>query len=111
MLDEKDLLAIAALMDGKLKEQDERFSTRMDAMDEKFTSQLVEQEERIIRKVNVIIENTVTPRFDLLAEEQADMKRRLTELMDNDTISERLDVLEIQVRGCLREIEKLKKAQ
>ena len=60
MLEEKDLQAIAQLMKG---------------MEDRIDQKLAQQKKEIMQEVGVLIENEVTPRFNLLAEGQEPAER------------------------------------
>ena len=93
MLDEKDLQAIAQLIDAKL--------------DQKLAHQKVE----IMHEVGALIEVDVIPRFNLLADGQKLIQEKMLPAEAWDETEERLDVLEAVVKRHSREIENLKKAQ
>ena len=100
MLEEKDLQAIAQLMQGIKKE----------IIGE--TNELLAQQKReIMHEVGVLIENEVTPKFNLLAEGQEEILRRMPSEEDMDIIDGRLTALEASVRKLNREVAQLKKAQ
>lgn len=93
MLDEKDLQAIAQLIDAKL--------------DQKLARQKVE----IMHEVGALIEVDVIPRFSLLADGQKLIREKMLPAEAWDETEERLDVLETVVKRHSREIENLKRAQ
>lgn len=100
MLEEKDLQAIAQLMQGIKKE----------IIGE--TNELLAQQKReIMHEVGVLIENEVTPKFNLLAEGQEEILRRMPSEEDMDIIDGRLTALEASVRKLNREVAQLKKVQ
>ena len=96
MLEEKDLQAIAQLMQG---------------MEDRIDQKLAQQKKEIMQEVGVLIENDVTPRFNLLAEGQEEILRRMPSEEDMDIIDGRLTALEASVRKLNREVAQLKKAQ
>lgn len=85
MLDEKDLQAIAQLMEQQRKD--------------------------IMQDVKVLLDTEVTTKFNLLAEGIEDIQRRMPSEDDMDIIDGRLDTLEAIVKKHSREISDLKKAQ
>lgn len=89
MLDEKDLQAIAKLMDVKL--------TR--------------QKQEIMHEADALIEADVLPKFNLLADGQKLIREQMVTRDDLADLESRLDVLEAVTRRNVREIDKLKKAQ
>ena len=100
MLEEKDLQAIAQLVQGMKKE----------IIGE--TNELLAQQKReIMHEVGVLIENEVTPKFNLLAEGQEEILRRMPSEEDMDIIDGRLTALEASVRKLNREVAQLKKVQ
>ena len=100
MLEEKDLQAIAQLMQDMKKE----------IIGE--TNELLAQQKReIMQEVGVLIENEVTPKFNLLAEGQEEILRRMPSEEDMDIIDGRLTALEASVRKLNRDVAQLKKVQ
>ena len=100
MLEEQDLQAIAQLMQDMNKE----------IIGE--TNELLAQQKReIMQEVGVLIENEVTPKFNLLAEGQEEILRRMPSEEDMDIIDGRLTALEASVRKLNREVAQLKKVQ
>ena len=119
MLEEKDLQAIAQIMDSRIGESEKRMA---ETLDQKLaqqkreimgeTKELLSQPKREIRReVGVLIENEVPPRFNLLAEGQEDILRRMPNEDDMDIIDGRLTTLEASVKKLNREVAQLKKAQ
>ena len=96
MLEEKDLQAIAQLMKG---------------MEDRIDQKLAKQQKEIMQEVGGLLENAVTPRFNLLAEGQEEILRRMPSEEDMDIIDGRLTALEASVRKLNREVAQLKKAQ
>ena len=96
MLEEKDLQSIAQLMQG---------------MEDRIDQKLAQQKKEIMQEVGVLIENEVTPRFNLLAENQQSMMEKLERLDDLDIMDTRITALEAMVRKLNREVAQLKKAQ
>ena len=92
MLDEKDLQAIAALMDSKIKESEDRMAGLM----------------------KVVMENEVTPKFNMLAEMLSDLKEEVGQIpkdKDRKMVIEKLEVHDAVLKLHSEEIAKLKKAQ
>ena len=96
MLDERDLQAIAELMQG---------------MEARFDQKLSQQRKEIMHDVKVLLDTEVTTKFNLLAEGIEDIQRRMPSEDDMDIIDGRLDTLEAIVKKHSREIAELKKAQ
>lgn len=77
MLEEKDLQAIAQLIQG---------------MEDRINQKLAQQKKEIMQEVGVLIENEVTPRFNLLAEELDTIKERLPDPDDMEKMQDELDL-------------------
>lgn len=84
MLDEKDLQSIVKLMDQQKKD--------------------------IIREVSVLIENEVTPKFNLLAEGQQTILETLAPKNRVDELEDEVKFLKSIVRQMNEDIQQLKKA-
>lgn len=96
MLEEKDLQAIAQLMKG---------------MEDRIDQKLAQQKKEIMQEVGVLIENEVTPRFNLLAEELDTIKERLPDQDDMEKMQDELDLHYAMLKKHTNEIQTLKKAQ
>ena len=92
MLDERDLQAIAQLMNQQKQEIQEEIKA---------------SESRMM----VLMESYFEPKFNLLADGQALIRETMLPAEAMNTAEDRLDVLEAAVKLHSREIEKLKKAQ
>ena len=104
MLEEKDLQAIAQLME----------KPRQDIMSE--TKGLRAQQKQEIldettQRMKVLLDTEVTPKFNLLAENQSIMMEKLERLDDMEVMDTRITALEAMVKKLNRDVEKLKKAQ
>lgn len=104
MLDEKDLQAIANLMDVKLTRQKQEII-------QEVGGELTRQKQEIMHEVGALIEADVSPRFNLLADGQRLIREQMVTRDDLADLESRLDVLEAVTRRNVREIDKLKKAQ
>ena len=93
MLEEKDLQAIAQLMDQKLAQQ------KQEILDE------------ATHRMQVLLDTEVTTKFNLLAENQEEILNRLSSPEDAELLESRVDTLELAVRKHSREIAELQKAQ
>ena len=100
MLEEKDLQAIAQLMDQKLAEQDKR-------LDQK----LAEQRKDIMQSAAALLDAEFTPKFNLLAENQQIIMEKLEPLEDLPVLEARVSALETMVKKLNRQVNQLKKAQ
>ena len=134
MLDEKDLQAIAQLMDQKLAQQkQEILGETNNLMDQKLAQQkqeilgetnnlidqkLARQKQEILsetaHQMKTLIDLEVTPKFNLLAEGLQNVNDRLDRLTtpeEFEIMDSRMDTLELVVKKHSREIAELKKAQ
>ena len=85
MLDEKDLQAIAALMDSKIRESENRMM--------------------------VMMESYFDPKFNVLSERLDGIEQKLVPQEAVDIIEDRVDALEETVELHTQQIKELKKAQ
>ena len=104
MLEEKDLQAIAKLMEKQ----------KQDIMSE-TKGLLAQQKQEILdettQRMKVLLDTEVTPKFNLLAENQSIMMEKLERLDDMEVMGTRITALEAMVKKLNRDVEKLKKAQ
>lgn len=104
MLEEKDLQAIAQLMERQ----------KQDIMSE-TKGLLAQQKQEILdettQRMKVLLDTEVTPKFNLLAENQSIMMEKLERLDDMEVMDTRITALEAMVKKLNRDVEKLKKAQ
>lgn len=92
-MDDKALLeAIGQMMDAKLAQQ------KAEILDE------------ATHRMKILLDTEVTAKFNLLAEGQEDILRRMPSEDDMDIIDGRLDTLEAMVKKHSREIAALKRA-
>lgn len=85
MLDERDLQAIAQIMDEKISNSEKRMTALMEAY--------------------------FNPKFNLLADGMQLIQEKMIPAEEREDIHEKLELLEAITRRNVREIEKLKKAQ
>jgi len=122
MLEEKDLQAIAQLMnamedriDGKLTALEGRIDEKLSALEGRIDEKLARQKRELLdeatHRMKVLLDAEVTPKFNLLAEGQEDILRRMPSEEDMDIIDSRLATLEALVKKHSREIAALKRAQ
>lgn len=122
MLEEKDLQAIAQLMnamedriDGKLTALEGRIDGKLSALESRIDEKLARQKRELLdeatHRMKVLLDAEVTPKFNLLAEGQEDILRRMPSEEDMDIIDSRLATLEALVKKHSREIAALKRAQ
>lgn len=92
VLDEKDLEAIGRMMDARLAQQKQEI--------------LIETTHRM----KVLIENEVTPKFNLLAEGQQDILEKLVPRSRVDDLEDEVKFLKSIVRQMNEDLQLLKKA-
>ena len=68
-------------------------------------------DELIARRLGVVVESDIKPKFDLLVEGQQTILENLVPKSRVDTLEEELDLLKAAFRGLSREVSELKKAQ
>lgn len=100
MLEEKDLQAIAQMMDSIKKD-----------ITQEASGLLTEQRKGIMQDVTTLMDADFSHRFDLLAEGQQTILEKLERLEDMDIMDTRLTALEAMVKKLNREVNQLKKAQ
>ena len=137
MLDERDLQAIAQLMDTKLDQGLTRQKTEimqemgrqkaeiMQEMGQQkaemmqgltrqksdIMQEMGRQKAEVMHEVGALMEAYFEPKFNLLADGQKLIREKMVTVEDLERIEGRLDVLEAVVKRHSREIESLKKAQ
>lgn len=89
MLDEKDLQAIATMMDEKLKQQNQV----------------------ILREFNTVIEDKVSSEIKIIAEGHSDIVGRLPQVNEVEELKSRIRVLERIVKEHSKTIDEMSKAQ
>lgn len=100
MLEEKDLQAIAQLMDSRIGESEKRMDQR-----------LAQQKQEIMHDVKVLLDTEVTTRFNLLAEGQKAIMDTITPKSEIEELRNEVSVLKLAIRTMNQEIAELKKAQ
>lgn len=118
MLDEKDLQAIAQIMAQQKTEILETMDTKLErqkddilqTVDTKLAAQKKELRTDILHDMKVLLDTEVQTKFNLLAEGQEDILRRIPSEEDMEIIDSRLSTLEAMVKKHSREIAALKKA-
>lgn len=100
MLDEKDLQAIAEIMDSKI------------GASEKRMAQLMAQQRRdIMQDVKALLDTEVQTKFNVLAEGQQAIMEALTPKSEIEQLRSEMDVLKLAVRTLSQDLDELKKAQ
>lgn len=129
MLDERDLQAIAQLIDSKLQESEQRTAQLIDSKlqeSEQRTSQLIdsklkeseqrtmgaikESEQRTMQGAAALMESYFEPKFQLLAEGIQSLQETQIPRERFENLEEEVAFLHTIVRQHSREIEKLKHA-
>ena len=129
MLDERDLQAIAQLIDSRLQESEQRTSQLIDSKlqeSEQRTAQLIdsklkeseqrtmgaikESEQRTMQGAAALMESYFEPKFQLLAEGIQSLQETQIPRERFETLEEEVAFLHTIVRQHSREIEKLKHA-
>lgn len=100
MLEEKDLQAIAQLME---KQKQEIMS--------ETKGLLSQQKQDIMHDVKTLLDAEVTPKFNLLAENQKIMLDKLAPKSELEELRSEVSVLKLAIRSINQEIAELKKAQ
>lgn len=103
MLDEKDLQAIAQIMDSKIKESEHRAAQLMD-------SKLKESEQRTMQGAAALMESYFEPKFKLLAESIQSLRETQVPRDQFDELREEVFMLRAVVRRHSEEIKELKHA-
>ena len=106
MNNEEKILALITEMQANMATKADLAEIRADVK-----ADMAEQEQRIMQGVQIIIENTVTPRFKLLAEGIQDIREQLIPRSRFDELDEEVKFLKAFVRQISEEVQALKKAQ
>ena len=96
MLEEKDLQAIAEMMQG---------------MESRIDQKLARQRQDIMHDVKVLLDTEVTTRFNLLAEGQQAILDSITPKSEIEELRNEVSVLKLAIRTMNQDIAELKKAQ
>ena len=98
-----------------LQEQEERTNMRMSELKQDLTelmdAKLQEQKQDLIQCMNVIIESEVTPKFNLLADGQNQIREMLIPRARVDDLEDEVKFLKLMCQQMAEDIAKLKKAQ
>ena len=122
MLDERDLQAIAQLLEARMDAKLEPVRQGVDSVEPRLTGQrqelLREMETRMDEKIRAsesrmmaYFEAAVMPKFDLLADGIQALQEKMPSRERFEEVEDRLDALEAAVRLHSKEIAGLKKAQ
>ena len=99
MLDEKDLQAIAQLMDSKMAQQKKEIIGELDV-------RMAQQKKEIISETMVLMEAYFDPKFQALSEQINPVPKEAIDILED-----RVDNLEKAVELHTQQINELKKAQ
>lgn len=99
MLDEKDLQAIAQMMEAQEKRLDERLDQR-----------LSEMEQRITKNTVALMDIEFSKKFNLLAEGIEDIQEKLVPRSRVDDLEDEVKFLKSMMRQMNEDLQKLKKA-
>ncbi|SCH19533.1 Uncharacterised protein [uncultured Clostridium sp.] len=108
MLEEKDLQAIAQLMDSRIGESEKRMAK---LMDQRLAQQKQEILDESTQRMKILLDTEVTPKFNLLAENQKIMLDKLAPKSELEELRSEVSVLKLAIRSINQEIAELKKAQ
>lgn len=107
MLDEKDLQALAAMLQG----METRIDQKMGAMETRIDQKMEKQKQDIMHDVKILLDTEVTTRFNLLAEGQKVIMDAITPKNEIEQIRSEMDILKLAVRTLSQDLAELKKAQ
>ena len=114
MLDERDLQAIAQLIDSKLQESEQRTSQLIDSKlkesEQRTMGAIKESEQRTMQGAATLMESYFEPKFQLLAEGIQSLQETKIPRERFENLEEEVAFLHTIVRQHSREIEKLKHA-
>ena len=111
MLDEKDFQAIEKIMDEKIAGSEERMTAKIAESEERMTTKIAESAEESRRYMDVIIESSIKPTLELLAEGQAAIRELLVPRSRVDDLESDVKFLKLMYRQMSDDISRLKKAQ
>ena len=102
MLDEKDLQAIAQMMDKKLSQQKQEILLEMASKLEPIKSE--------VTGIKLALENVIQPQIDGLAENQQIILEKLVPRSRVDELEDEMKFLKVIIRQMNEDIQKLKAA-
>lgn len=119
MLEEKDLQAIAQLMERQkqeiMSETKGLLAQQKQEIMSETTGLLAQQKQEILdettQRMKVLLDTEVTPKFNLLAENQKIMLDKLAPKSELEELRSEVSVLKLAIRSINQEIAELKKAQ
>ena len=110
MLDEKDLQAIAALIDAKLDKQSADFDAKLEKQSADFDAKLEKQSALLRSEFHAVIESDILPKLQTLAEGQEILLERMVPVSRIEAVESDVVVLKAAVRHLGEEVAELKKA-
>ena len=114
MLDERDLQAIAQIIDSKIQESEQRMTAKIEASEQRMGAKIEESASQTLKEAMqgaaALMESYFEPKFKLLFENQQTMLETLAPKSRVDELEEEASVLRSVVRQHSRDIELLKHA-
>lgn len=125
MLDERDLQAIAQLIDQRLAAQEERLEQRLTAQEERLEQRLTAQEERFdqkltaqkddilqeaTRQMRILLDLEIKPQFNLLAEGQQMLLETLAPKSRVEALEDEVAFMKQIIKTLAHDVNELKKA-
>ena len=114
MLDERDLQAIAQIIDSKIQESEQRMTAKIEASEQRMGAKIEESASQTLKEAMqgaaALMESYFEPKFNLLFENQQTMLETLASKSRVDELEEEVSVLRSVVRQHSRDIELLKHA-
>ena len=113
MVDKELLEAIGQMMEAQEKRLSDMVDAKLKPITERLDSieqRFPQQRKEIMQDVKTLLDSEFTPRFNLLAENQDEILRRVPTEEDEELWNTRLAALEAMVKKHSREIAALRKA-
>lgn len=95
MLTKEDLQAISELIAA----QEARLDAKLVMQEERLEAKLAAQEARIMHNTQILIENTVTPRFNLLDEKLDALQEKMVPVERLEKVERDVAVLKVAVQA------------
>ena len=115
MLEEKDLQAIAEIMQGMESRIDQKMEKQKQEIMSETKGLLAQQKQEILdestRRMKLLLDTEVTAKFNLLAEGQQAILEKLVPMSRSEAVEADIAILKQAVRAMNQEIDELKKAQ
>ena len=114
MLDEKDLQAIAQIMDEKISASEERMNNRMDKRisesEERMNNRMDRRISESEQHMSVLMESYFDPKFELLADSIKDIQEKLVPRCRVDDLEDEVKFLKVMYRQMVERVALLEKA-